>query len=360
MNKAQQAILKFLAGPDAGVDLEKSRNLTNLRAIDPFRLFYRTLDKKIYNGDHEVPIRIYFPSEEAFETADMEDYRKKHSRIDFTAMKDNTYPVLLFIHGGGFVTESVETYNRVCWNLAKHTKHVVVSVDYPLAPEHTFPRQLEDCYAVARAIFTDQSILNVRPEEITVIGDSAGGNLAAAVCLLAKERKEFMPKRQILIYPATNNDYTDRSPFPSVRENGTDFLLTAQKMEDYLNLYQSSPEDRQNPLFAPILARDLTGMPRTLILTAQYDPLRDEGEAFGKRLEEAGNEVMVCRIPDALHGFFALGIKHLYVQKSFEMINQFLKHDTSKEGEEDGRKQNKPVEKTGQCSDHISGYQRET
>lgn len=109
-----------------------------------------------------------------------------------------------------------------------------------------------------------------------------------------------------------------------MKENGTDFLLTAQKMEDYLNLYQSTPQDRQNPLFAPILAEDLTGMPKTLILTAQYDPLRDEGEAFGKKLKEAGNDVTICRIPDALHGFFALGIKHLYVQKSFEIINRFL------------------------------------
>lgn len=343
INKAMRAALRFFSY--GGIELKSSRRFANLKAVDWKRPLRKTIHYFIRHKDYDIPVRIFMPDDEIIKTKSRAGER---------------LPMLLFFHGGGWVTESVDTYERVCDMMAKSTGHIVTAVDYRLAPEFRFPTQLYDCYEAARRIYRDDFLIHVDPDDITVMGDSAGGNLAAAVCLLAKERKEFMPKRQILIYPATNNDYTDRSPFPSVRENGTDFLLTAQKMEDYLNLYQSSPEDRQNPLFAPILARDLTGMPRTLILTAQYDPLRDEGEAFGKRLEEAGNEVTVCRIPDALHGFFALGIKHLYVQKSFEMINQFLKQDTSKEGEEDGRKQNKPVEKTGQCSDHISGYQRET
>lgn len=136
-----------------------------------------------------------------------------------------------------------------------------------------------------------------------------------------------MPARQILIYPALSNCYTEESPYKSVQENGTDYLLTAVKMEDYLNLYQSSPKDRQNPLFAPILAEDLSGMPETLILTAELDPLRDEGEAYGERLREAGNYVEVHRIAGAFHGFFALGIKFLHVQESFNYMNQFLKRE---------------------------------
>ena len=101
-------------------------------------------------------------------------------------------------------------------------------------------------------------------------------------------------------------------------------------MEDYLNLYQSSEKDRENPYFAPLLAKDLTGMPKTLILTAEFDPLRDEGEAFGKRLLEAGNEVEMHRIKDALHGFFALGIRFLHVQESFEYMNAFLEKASDK------------------------------
>ena len=145
----------------------------------------------------------------------------------------------------------------------------------------------------------------------------------------------FGAKKQILIYPAVNNCYTEKSPYRSVQENGEDYLLTAVKMEDYLKLYESSPDDRQNPYFAPILEKDLSHMPDTLILTAEFDPLRDEGEAYGKRLEEAGNYVEVHRIPEALHGYFALGIRFLHVQESFEIMNKFLEKEADKTWKQD-------------------------
>ena len=308
MNKAVKLLLKALSY--AEIEVEASRRLADLKRLDPMRIFVKKLDEKIYNGDYEVPVRIYFPSQEA---------------MDQGLKEGHSCPVLLFIHGGGWVTESVDNYDRVCAQMSQSTDHIVVSVEYRLAPEFRFPTGLMDCYAVARGLFTNRFILNTDPDEITIIGDSAGGNLAAALCLLCKEKGEFMPQRQILIYPAVNNDYTDTSPYPSVRENGTDYLLTAGKIDNYLNLYQESPKDRENPYFAPILAGDLTGLPKTLILTAEFDPLRDEGEDFGRRLMEAGNEVEIHRIMDALHGFFALGIKHLHVQESFDYINEFLK-----------------------------------
>lgn len=134
----------------------------------------------------------------------------------------------------------------------------------------------------------------------------------------------ILSEKQILIYPALNNCYTEESPFESVKTNGTGYLLTAEKMEDYLKLYESCPEDRKNPYFAPILEKDLRNMPDTLILTAEFDPLRDEGEAFGERLKAAGNRVEVHRIAGAFHGYFALGIKFLHVQESFTYVNRFL------------------------------------
>ena len=234
------------------------------------------------------------------------------------------YPVLLFFHGGGWVTESVENYDRVCSRMAQSTGHIVMSVEYRLAPEYRFPVPLEDCYAAAKALYTGHLVLPADPDRITIIGDSAGGNLVAAVCLKARDTGDFAPKKQILIYPAVNNCYTKKSPYKSVQENGQDYLLTAVKMEDYLKLYESSTEDRQNPYFAPILAKDLSHMPETLILTAEFDPLRDEGEEYGKRLKKANNYVEIHRIPDALHGYFALGIRFLHVQESFEYINHFL------------------------------------
>ena len=222
------------------------------------------------------------------------------------------------------MTESVENYDRVCSRMAQSTGHIVMSVEYRLAPEYRFPVPLEDCYAAAKALYTGHLVLPADPDRITIIGDSAGGNLVAAVCLKARDTGDFAPKKQILIYPAVNNCYTKKSPYKSVQENGQDYLLTAVKMEDYLKLYESSTEDRQNPYFAPILAKDLSHMPETLILTAEFDPLRDEGEEYGKRLKEAGNYVEIHRIPDALHGYFALGIRFLHVQKSFEIMNCFL------------------------------------
>ena len=305
INNTAKKILKALSFD--GIEVEASRHLADLKKLDPMKIFYRTIDQKIYNGSHQVPVRIFFPNERAYEKNQADPEK-----------------ILLFLHGGGWVTESIDNYERICARLANATNHFVVAVEYRLAPEHKVPAGLEDCYAVAKAIFSRQFLLNVDPGNVTLIGDSAGGNLAAALSLLARDRGEFLPRRQILVYPATYNDYSENSPFPSVQENGTDYLLTAGKMRDYLDLYAGSEADRQNPYFAPYLAEDLHDQPDTLILTAEYDPLRDEGEAYGKRLSEAGNQVRVKRIEGALHGFFALGIKHLHVRESFQYINEFL------------------------------------
>ena len=171
------------------------------------------------------------------------------------------------------------------------------------------------------------SAAEVTPENVTIMGDSAGGNLAAAVCLMARDKKELLPGKQILIYPAVNSCYTEKSPYKSVKTNGTGYLLTSVKMEDYVILYQRTEEDRKNPYFAPVLAENLQGLPDTLVLTAQYDPLRDEGEDYAKKLKRAGNLVEHHRIKGALHGYFALGIEHLYVQESFQYMNAFLRKE---------------------------------
>ena len=304
INKSMRKVLKALSFD--GIEVEASRHLANLKAIDPMKIFHRTIDGKIYNEGYEVPVRVYLPREK----------------------ETDGLPVMLFFHGGGWVTESIDNYERICARLANATGQYVVAVEYRLAPEDKFPAGLEDCYAVAKTLYSGDFMLNIKPENITLIGDSAGGNLCAALSLMARDCGEFMPKRQILIYPATYNDYTENSPFPSVKENGTDYLLTAGKMQDYIDLYARNEEDKKNPYFAPYIAEDLTNQPDTLILTCEFDPLRDEGEAYGKRLKEAGNYVEIHRIKDALHGYFALGIKQLHVQESFTYINEFLKEET--------------------------------
>lgn len=306
INKAMRAALKALSYPD--YDVKKNYkahrqfvNLTRKQVGKPEG--YHVWDRDIFSGDHRIPVRI-FPSP-------LEGIR----------------PVLLFLHGGGWVTGNIDSYNSVCTHMAQATGHTVISVDYRLAPEHKFPLGLEDCYTVAREIFTEAPLTGIRPQDITLIGDSAGGNLAAALSLMARDRGEFLPHRQILIYPAAYNNYTDTSPFASVRENGTDYLLTAKRMQDYMELYCSSPEDRYNPYFAPLLSQDFTRQPKTLIITAEYCPLRDEGELYGKMLLSAGNTVAICRIPDALHGFIALPPQFSHVKQAYRLINDFLKEE---------------------------------
>ena len=307
ISKTMQTILHALSY--GNIEVEASRRLADIKKLDAMRIFVKKLDTKVYNGAYEVPVRLYFPSEEAMSGEPVDGEK---------------YPVLLFFHGGGWVTESVENYDRVCSRMAQSTGHIVMSVEYRLAPEYRFPVPLEDCYAAAKALYTGHLVLPADPDRITIIGDSAGGNLAAAVCLKARDTGEFIPKKQILIYPALNNCYTEGSPYKSVQENGQDYLLTAVKMEDYLTLYESCAEDRNNPYFSPLMEKDYTNLPDTLILTAEFDPLRDEGEEYGKRLKEAGNHVEIHRISDALHGYFALGIRFLHVQESFDIMNRFL------------------------------------
>ncbi len=306
MTKAMRAVLQALSY--GNIEVEAARRLADLKKLDPMRIFGKKLDTEIYNDTYKVPVRLYFPDEKL-----MTDEKP------VTAER-----AILFFHGGGWTTESVETYDRVCSRMAQSTSRLVISVEYRLAPEHKFPTGFEDCYAVAKAVYGGQVLPGIDPDQITVMGDSAGGNLAAAVCMRARDTGEFSPKRQVLIYPALYNCYTEESPYESVQTNGTGYLLTSVKMEDYVRLYARTEEDRQNPYFAPLLAKDFSQLPDTLILTAEFDPLRDEGEDYGQKLRAAGCRVRVERIRGALHGYFALGIQHLYVQESFRHINRFL------------------------------------
>ena len=167
MKKAVKAILNVLSY--GGIEVESARRLADIKKLDPIRIFLRKLDMEIYNGDYKVPIRLFFPDEK------MEEHGAKEA--------------ILFFHGGGWTTESVETYDRVCARMAQSTGQIVVSVEYRLAPEHRFPTGLEDCYAASQAMLRGEILPEVTPENVTIMGDSAGGNLAAAVCLMARDKR---------------------------------------------------------------------------------------------------------------------------------------------------------------------------
>ena len=169
INKSMRKVLKALSFD--GIEVEASRHLANLKAIDPMKIFHRTIDGKIYNEGYEVPVRVYLPREK----------------------ETDGLPVMLFFHGGGWVTESIDNYERICARMAVATNHIVVSVGYRLAPEYKFPVGLEDCYAVAKELYTGK-IAGIDQEQITVIGDSAGGNLAAALSLFGKGSRGISPQ----------------------------------------------------------------------------------------------------------------------------------------------------------------------
>lgn len=305
LNKMIQIAVKAISYRDINVkkNYKVVRRVINIMHPAYRKKFYKTWDHKVICQDHEVPVRIF-------------------------AIDDQVHPVLIFFHGGGWVTGNIDSYDRVCANLARVTGHTVVSVDYRLAPEYKFPAAPEDCYQVAKDIYLNsEELFGVSRDQVTLIGDSAGANLAAAVSLMARDRKEFEVTRQILIYPAVFNDFSENSPYESIRENGTDYFLTSKRMCDYMELYQSKPEDRQNPYFAPILAETLEHQPHTLIVTAEYDPLRDEGEDYGRHLAKAGNEVQIHRVNDVLHGFFALSLKFKTVADCYELIRTYLEKE---------------------------------
>lgn len=299
INKVVRAALKALSYNEYDIkeNLHLHRNFVNLTRRHILRPLYKTWDYKIGSKNYNIPVRVFSPE------------------------KETDCPVLLFFHGGGWVAGNIDSYNKVCTNMARLTNHKVVSVDYRLAPENPFPAGLEDCYEAAKTFILNKVI---NEKEVTLIGDSAGGNLAAALSLLARDRKEFSVNKQILIYPATYNDHTDNSPFKSVEENGTDYLLTSKRIRDYMDLYKSKDEDIYSPYFAPLLAEDLWPQPKTLIITAEYCPLRDEGEEYGRKLREAGNYAEIYRIKDSLHGFFALPPRFPQVKLCYEVINRFL------------------------------------
>ena len=206
--------------------------------------------------------------------------------------------LLVFFHGGGWVIGDLNSHDGVCRSLANKSGHAVLSVDYRLAPEHKFPAAFDDCVAAVKWAFENAKSLGIDNSRMAVGGDSAGGNLAAAVALA-----EVVPlKFQLLIYPAVDM----RMESPSINENANAPILTKAVMSWFVAHYMSSDTDRTNINASPMLASDelLKKMPPAIVITAQYDPLRDEGEAYGKRLVENGISTTITRYNGAFHGFF--------------------------------------------------------
>ncbi|WP_092494865.1 alpha/beta hydrolase [Faunimonas pinastri] len=264
--------------PDLLSDIPRLRDLAN-RQMTPrwfSRLQVRSVRATTVPGaDGPLPARIYRP---------------RTSR---------PLGVIVYFHGGGFVHCGLDSHDNICCRLARISRSVVVSVDYRLAPEHPFPAAPDDAYAATVWVAEHAAELAGEGAPIGVAGDSAGGNLAAVVSQMARDRGGPEIAFQLLYYPTTHG----LADVPSRRENAEGYLLTGEIMQWYLDRYVPDEKDRRDPRFAPFLAESLAGLPPALVVVAGYDPLRDEGIEYGERMRRAGVAVRLARFPATFHGF---------------------------------------------------------
>ena len=208
-------------------------------------------------------------------------------------------PALVYLHGGGWVLGDIPTHARLATEIVHGAGCAVILVEYRLAPENKFPAAADDAFAALQWTLDHAADLGLDPNRIAIGGDSAGANLAAAACLMAKDRNALMPLAQILIYPVVDCDF-DR---PSYRDNANGYLLTRDSMKWFWQCYVATESDMLHPYASPLRAKDLSGLPQALVITAEYDPLRDEGEAYARRLAEAGVPATLTRYEGMIHAF---------------------------------------------------------
>ncbi|MQA13595.1 MAG: alpha/beta hydrolase fold domain-containing protein [Pseudonocardiaceae bacterium] len=214
-------------------------------------------------------------------------------------------PLLVYYHGGGWVIGNIEVVDKPARALANASQCVVAATQYRLSPETKFPGPVEDCYAATKWLAEHAGEVGGDASRLVVAGDSAGGNLAAAVTLMARDRGGPQIAYQLLIYPVTSP--ARGNEFASYRDNADGYLLTRGGMEWFWDHYVSSPQDDDNPYAAPLKASDLSGLPPAMVITAEFDPLRDEGAAYADRLQQAGVKVKSTRYDGVIHGFFWMG-----------------------------------------------------
>lgn len=220
----------------------------------------------------------------------------------YTPEGQGPFPVLVWFHGGGMLVGDLEAADGNARNLCVGAACLVVSVDYRLAPESKFPAAPEDCYAVTKWVAEQSASIEADARRIAVGGDSAGGNLAAAVALMARDRDGPTLAHQLLVNPMLDCDYDTASYL----RNAVGYLLTRDSMIWFWNHYLRNDSDKANPYAAPLQAKDLRGLPPVLVITAEYDPLLDEGKAYARRLQEQGVPATTLGYDGMIHGFFGM------------------------------------------------------
>ncbi len=278
--KVAEALRSLPAPPDGPLDPAAMRagEAAGVPALEDRLPLHSVEDTIAQTATGAVPVRIYTPA------------------------ASDTYGLLVYFHGGAFFLGSLDTHDHVARELALASGFKVISVGFRLAPEASYPAGLQDCYAVVRWATEQGDRLRWNGEALAVAGDSSGANMVAAVTAMAHDEGFDRITHQVLFYPSVDLDF-DVDRYRSLRENATGYGLETAGLKPFNAFYINSGADPADPLVSPIKRADLTGLPRALVITAEHDPLRDEGELYGQRLLDAGVPTTVKRYAGAGHGF---------------------------------------------------------
>jgi acetyl esterase len=239
---------------------------------------YSVEERTIPTSEADIPVRIYTPKEA------------------------DSYGILMYFHGGAFFSGNLESHDEVVRPICMESGYKVISVGYRLAPEHPYPAGLEDCYNVTKWATENKDELKWDGKNLAVAGDSSGGNFVAAVSLMARDKQEFTLTKQVLFYPSLDLDFSEFR-YPSQVENGKGYFVESDSLAEFNSFYLLGNVDTDHPLVSPIREKNLENLPAALIITAEYDPMRDEGELFAENLKKSGVHVETKRYEGATHGF---------------------------------------------------------
>ena len=262
------------------VSPEEARRMQEAAPRKPGPEIGSTQDKEIPGTHGPIPIRIYTPE------------------------GTGPFPITMWFHGGGWVIGNIETNDSTCRALAKSASSIIISVDYKLAPEHKFPIPFDDCYEATCWAITNAESFNGDSSNLAVAGASAGGNLATAVSLKARDQNGPVIKQQTLVYPVTDYDFS----YESYSECKEGYGLEYATMVYFWNSYLSTEQDQENPYAVPMKAGNLSNLPPAFVLTVEFDPLRDEGEAYANALKQSNVPTKLTRYDGMIHAFFNAGI----------------------------------------------------
>lgn len=283
LHPAAENVVKLLT--DSGLGYSADSTPASMRAAMeraivgmPVHDVHAVEDREIPGPAASIPVRVYRPNADA------------------------SLPVLVWFHGGGWVTGSLATHDNLCRLLCDEAGVIVVSIDYRLAPETKFPGAVDDCVAAWVWVNDYASELGGDRANVALGGDSAGGNLAAVVTLVAREQGLPVPALQLLVYPVTDHEFDS----VSMIHNAEGYFLRTEAMRWFFDQYANTPADFADWRMSPLRATDLTGLPAAVVITAEYDPLRDQGEAYAQRLRDAGVPTQAVRADGIFHGFFGM------------------------------------------------------